>query len=136
MDEVYGVFRREYSDWNCLGFFDNEIDAEKCCMLGSDRYIIPILNLKSSVDLESIVPKYIYEFDKNFNDYSDNGMNGTLCNARNQQSRVEEFVWEKGNPKIIVITTTRDRDKALKIAHDLYAKWKYEHLLEEKGGNT
>ena len=45
MDKVYGVFDGEYSDWSCLGFFENELDAEKYCMLGIDRYVIPIENL-------------------------------------------------------------------------------------------
>ena len=27
MDKVYGVFDGEYSDWSCLGFFENELDA-------------------------------------------------------------------------------------------------------------
>ena len=68
MAEVYGIFQGEYSDWKCIGYFDDEVSAWKYCNLRNENlsdydrmYVMPIK--KINCDLSHIPDGYfVYQF--------------------------------------------------------------------------
>lgn len=131
MDKVYGVFAGEYSDWECLGFFIDESEAEKYCMLQDDRYIMEIDNLSGETDLSKVKTKWRFDFGEDFKDYWRNVENGSLCNSPEFENGVVKSTSLKCKYRISVAIDERNKDKARKVAQDLFAKWKYENLVEE-----
>ena len=132
MEEVYGIFNGEYSDWNCLGFFTDELEAEKYCALMNSKndgcYVVKIDNLTGKVDLSKIKPKYVYLFSESFNDFWSNSQE-ILCNGHEQWiSEVRYTRNDNAKYMITVITTEKNRDKAVKIAQDMFAKYKAEKM--------
>lgn len=129
---IYAIFSGEYSDWNVHGYFTDLEIAEKYCTFmnnkgAGDYYIVNLEEKKVDFDIESVQPEYKWVFNEDFTDaYGDNGQ-------LKQQDDVEK-VSEYGHSErmIVVITKTKDREKAVKIAQDYFAKWKYEQVVNGK----
>ena len=125
MQKVYGIYTGEYSDWNCLGFTTDELYAEKYCTAHDDCYIIPLDDMTGKENLKNIKPRYLYLFKEDFTDFYHNSQGEV--DTENRKNEVIETRW--GITRIEVAITEKSREKAVKIAQDLYAKWK----AEQKG---
>jgi hypothetical protein len=74
MAEKYGVFQGQYSDWNCIGYFDDEHSAWKYCKMRNETlddydrlYVMPIRKIEC--DLSQIPDGYfVYHFTFHFKD--------------------------------------------------------------------
>ena len=74
MNEKYGIFQGRYSDWNCIGYFDDEQSAWKYCKMRNETldnydrlYVMPIK--KIMCDLSKIPDGYfVYQFTFHFKD--------------------------------------------------------------------
>jgi len=136
---IYGIFSGEYSDWNCHGYFDKLEDAEKYCTFMNTKesetyYIENIEKLECLFDKDSVVPMYKYMFNENFDDLWKNAQ-GTLST----DSICKNFVYSKYNffrdmkkyEITVYLPEKNSREKALKIAQDLFTQWKYENELDK-----
>lgn len=59
---IYGIFSKDCSYENAIGYFEIRSDADKYCALnGNEYYIEPLTNLKGKRNLSNVVLKYEYE---------------------------------------------------------------------------
>lgn len=74
MAEIYGIFQGQYSDWKCVGYFDDEQSAWKYCKMRNETlddydrlYVVPIR--KIVCDLSNVPNGYfVYQFTFHFKD--------------------------------------------------------------------
>jgi hypothetical protein len=123
---IYGVFTGEYSDWDVIGYFKTEAEAEAYCKRRNEGkigaydqyYVLPMIDL-SAVPYEG--KRIPYEFDP-------------------EKGKVSRYYWsfKEGVPEDGIIVTKNmfgetvaivwaypaEADKIVKIARDRYAMYK------------
>lgn len=129
MGKVYGIFDGEYSAWGVKGFFTDELEAEKYCAFDGDSHIIELECLDGKIDFSNIELSYSLTFYVDSNDV-------LICvDDRMAENNDGNRVWEayvgwygeRANRTYIdVVIKEKNHDKAMKIAQDMYAKYKAE----------
>ena len=152
MDEKFGIFQGQYSDWNCIGYFDDEQSAWKYCKMRNETlddydrlYVMPIK--KIICDLSNVPDGYfVYRFTFHFKDglwrlfpdyYRD-------VDEDYEDERLEDFVYDYFCPyvnetrfntgrvaHVKVCVNKADMKKAERIAYQTM----HEFHLETGGGN-
>ncbi|OYP52441.1 hypothetical protein CG709_02215, partial [Lachnotalea glycerini] len=119
-------------DWNIVGFFTDKLQAEKYCQFMNDKYphenyeVCELENLNENIDLSLIYPKYTFTFNGKFNDYWENVQGSLAVNGEKNEVRENKNGYADNKYMIKVVTTEKDRNKAAKIAQDMFAKYKAE----------
>lgn len=107
-DVIYGIFDGEYSDWQCIGYFENEEDAYRYCVETAKEYYDP------------------YCFSSN----------GEICwttfNESSLRAKPATFDPRPDRTLMTFMTLKLDKNLAEKIVYDLFAKWKNEKELRDK----
>lgn len=133
MDKIYLVVSGEYSDYGVHGFFTDKTKAEKYCALkNSSDKCYDIYSVEECVNLQNgfiesgIVVKYEHAFyvDKHgvFRDYP--YFDIVICSKGT--NKIKNHQRKSGGHIVYVYLNEVNRDKALKIAQDMYAKFKAE----------
>lgn len=125
-DIIYGIFEGAYSNWNCIGYFENEEEAYRYCAETETKYDRPYVMEIKRINCEFSNETVFYEY---------------LCSFKNNEMkwiRLESCSLHPKPPKIFTsyghvylefMILKRDEELARKNAFDLYAKWKYERDL-------
>lgn len=123
---IYGVFTGEYSDWDVIGYFKTEAEAEAYCerrnestrCSSDDCYVLPMVDLSAEPYEGKRIPYWV-ELEKGeareYYGYSseDAPEDGILI--------TEDFF---GCKVVIVWAYPAEADKIVKIARDRYAEYK------------
>lgn len=129
---IYLASYGEYSDKGIDCYFTSEEECEKYCQLKNEvaeddwdytyYYVEPLECKDGMIDLSNIKPRYLYQFKTNFEDCW-NVSHEELC--RESKSGIIEY-GHSGRIMIQVVITEKNRDNAVKIAQDMYAKYNAE----------
>lgn len=123
---IYGVFTGEYSDWDVVGYFKTEAEAEAYCKRRNESvryesdecYVLPMVDLSAEPYEGERIPYWV-ELEKGeareYYGYSskDAPEDGILI--------TESFF---GDKVVIVWAYPAEADKIVKIARDRYAEYK------------
>ena len=123
---VYGVFDGQYSDWEVLGYFEKETDAEEYCKT-HDGYILPLLNLKTG-DPDV---RRAYWFSTESGEYRKAFVEDKYSEKWREPEVKKHFNWrrqeyELNEYDVLLYVKPDDEYKIPKIAYDAIAKWKAE----------
>lgn len=125
-DIVYAVFGGAYSDWYCVGFFDNEEDAYKFCAEHNDNcdaYDVYYVKQLDKITCDFGNDTYFYKYSARvFKD----GEVASLFVDECVKIPEKRKILNKGYDWVLIefCMTSIDNEKAMKIARDIYAEYK------------
>ena len=135
---IYGIFTGAYSDWECVGYFDDPEEAYQYCYLynkekcmesdwfGDEYYVLPIMRIKYEYNQK---PELLYIYPINFINtdgtwktslYVDDIKAELLEDVpKNTVGKIEKYT-RMSIVNTIIYLKKYDVDKAKKIAQDLF----------------
>lgn len=144
MKKIYGIFSGEYSDWNVHGFFEDKIKAEKyCAYQNCDYYVLELGNIESGLTMNFDNVKLLYEheivFDFKFA-LQDIEMRKEPERYRYYTGKLRpnfiDYNKQYGWISFHINTDSSGRNKAEKIAQDLYFQFKYYYAEDNDFDNA
>ena len=122
-DKIYGIFEGAYSDWNCIGYFENEEEAYRYCAETESKYDRPYVMEIKRIDCEFSNETVFYEYLCSFKNNEMNWIHLESCSLHPKSPEVSTLY---GFVRLTFAIQKHDEELAKKTAYDLYAKWKYE----------
>ena len=129
-DIIYGIFDGEYSDWQCIGYFENEEDAYRYCAETTREYRNPYVLEIGRIDCDFGNETVFYEYTCCFS--PDGEISWTTLNESSLRAKPPIFDTNPHRTLVTFMTLKLDKNLAEKTAYDLFAKWKNEKELRDK----
>lgn len=124
-NKIYGIFEGEYSDWNCIGYFENEEEAYRYCAETESKHNSPYVVEIERINCEFSNETVFYEYQCSFKNNEMNWIRLESSSLHPKQPKIQEPILNSSVYLTFVIQKC-DEELARKTAFDLYAKWKYE----------
>lgn len=125
IDKIYGIFEGAYSDWNCIGFFENEEEAYRYCAETESKYDNPYVMEIERINCEFSNETVFYEYLCSFENNEMNWIQFESCSLYPKPPKIQKSALH-GSVGLTFMIPKFDEELARKTAFDLYAKWKYE----------
>lgn len=130
-DIIYGIFEGEYSNWNCIGYFENEEEAYRYCAETETKYDRPYVMEIERINCEFSNETVFYEYQCSFKNNEMRWIRLESCSLRPKPPKISTSY---GYVYLTFMILKIDEELARKNAFDLYAKWKYERGEKDVDG--
>ena len=124
-DKIYGIFESKYSDWNCIGYFENEEEACRYCAETESKHDNPYVMEIERINCEFSNETVFYEYHCSFKNNEMNWIQLNSCSLHLKPPKIQNSTLHRYVYLTFMIQKC-DEELARKTAFDLYAKWKYE----------
>lgn len=122
-DIIYGIFEGEYSNWNCIGYFENEEEAYRYCAETESKYDRPYVMEIERINCEFSNETVFYEYKCSFKNNEMKWICLESCSLRPKSPKISTSY---GHVYLTFMILKIDEELARKTAFDLYAKLKYQ----------
>ena len=130
-NKIYGIFEGEYSNWNCIGYFENEEEAYRYCAETETKYNRPYVMEIERINCEFGKETVFYEYHCSFKKNEMKWIHLESCSLR---PKPPEISTSYGYVYLTFMILKCDEELARKNAFDLYAKWKYKRGEKDVDG--
>ena len=134
---LYVLFHGEYSDWECVGYTETLREAKKVCDCHADEhwYYEKVYKRKARVRRLYYEHCFWYDiFNKRYEMnseyrcrcYSGKKPKNCVVDIRDNPFSLGTIAYQRNAFCVGVYLDKEDKERAKKIAQDLFAKWQYE----------
>lgn len=119
---IYGIFEGEYSNWKCLGYFENEEDAYRYCAETKKEYYNPYVLEINRITCAFKDKPIFYKYECYFTPKGK--INWMHLVGASFEKQPPFFTHRAIGTNGRFMISKIDKELAEKTAYDLFAKWK------------